>query len=146
MTPLPRAVLPLLALVAAACAEGPPSMVPAQTPPPTLYGPGDKGVSEVDSEMLAIGKAEDQIDRLFPNAGKERLGPKKADAEEASQGAVENEGCATACKALASMRRSADHLCNMTGEGDGRCEDARGRVRGAAARVRSVCPTCVAQP
>jgi hypothetical protein len=40
------------------------------------------------------------------------------------------------------MQSSAEHLCKLAGEGDGRCEDARGRVRGASARVRSVCPSC----
>ncbi len=49
---------------------------------------------------------------------------------------------ATACRALSSMRRSADHLCSLAGERDGRCEDARARVTGATSRVSAQCPAC----
>ena len=121
-------------------------MTPTAVPPRSLLEPGERGLSEVDTDMQAIGKAEDQIDRLFPNADKDRPAAKgKGDIGGAAQDAAANDGCATACKALASMQRSADHLCKIAGEGDGRCEDARTRVRGASARVRSVCPVCAAQ-
>lgn len=50
--------------------------------------------------------------------------------------------CATACTALASMRRSASHLCELAGEDDGRCATARGRVETATTQVRARCPAC----
>lgn len=52
------------------------------------------------------------------------------------------EGCFSACRALASMRRSVDHLCGLTGDSDARCEGARTRVNGATARVHATCPAC----
>jgi len=152
------------ALVLAGCAEAPPPLAtPAGSePPPSLYGAAGQGTSPVDSEMVAIGKSEEEIDRALPRAGKEqarkggsaqgadkkadRAGDKSADPAQPSGMTGEGDGCATACRALASMARAADHLCSLAGEGDGRCDDARGRVRGASARVRSACPTCAAQP
>ncbi|HLM71643.1 MAG TPA: hypothetical protein VK459_03090 [Polyangiaceae bacterium] len=50
--------------------------------------------------------------------------------------------CVTACRALASMSRSADHLCDLAGHGDDRCSSARSRVERATDRVRSQCPSC----
>lgn len=140
--------IPVTVLVAACAAAPPPLSAPGEgPPPPSLWG--DKGANELDKEMLAIGKAEDEIDKLFPRAGKEaRAGlkrPSQPQAEEPRTAPADAaDACAVACKALTSMVKSADHLCALAGEGDGRCEDARGRVRGASARVRSVCPGCAA--
>lgn len=50
--------------------------------------------------------------------------------------------CMTACAALASMSRAADHLCSLAGPADGRCQSARERVKGATARVTAACPKC----
>jgi hypothetical protein len=50
--------------------------------------------------------------------------------------------CVTACRALGSMSRSADHICDLAGQGDGRCENARSRVERATDRVRAQCPGC----
>jgi hypothetical protein len=108
-------------------------------------------VNPLVAEMLKIATAEEQIDRLFPHAGESAkgAGPHKKPAEQkddkaapASNGA--EDPCAVACRALASMRSSADHLCQLSGDGDGRCDDARARVRGATQRVRAVCPACSA--
>lgn len=157
---LRRAALLLLALPLAACAAAAPppatpsaSAAPAEAMPSRFVLDGAKGVNEVDGEMIVIAKAEEEIDRLFPNADKSKASapskkaapadqPAKEDAQGLSGGAAG--ACATACKALASMQSSADHLCKLAGEADGRCEDARGRVRGASARVHRVCPACSA--
>ena len=50
--------------------------------------------------------------------------------------------CVTACAALASMSRAADHLCELAGESDGRCSGARERVKSATSRVQASCPVC----
>lgn len=148
------------ALVLAGCAEAPPPMTSAGAaaqPPPSLFGPSGSGTSPVDDEMVAIGKSEVEIDRLLPGPSKEqaRKGAPPPDAQRADKGSAregpaapqsDGDPCATACRALASMQRSAAHLCALAGEGDGRCEDARGRVRGASARVRTACPSCAAPP
>jgi hypothetical protein len=152
----------------AACAPAaPPAASPEPAPPAafTLGPPHEQ--TPADGEMVAIGRAEAEIDRLFPEAsapdaaprkgGKSASLPPSADADDrrdksgekkkeegrSSLGAASGgDRCAVACKALASMAASADHLCKLTGENDGRCDDARARVRGASARVRSACPAC----
>jgi len=48
--------------------------------------------------------------------------------------------CATACRALASMERAADHLCAL--ESGSECSHARERVEAARERVRSTCGGC----
>ena len=50
--------------------------------------------------------------------------------------------CVTACSALSSMERAARHLCDLTGDGDARCDSARSRVSGATERVTASCPAC----
>ncbi len=50
--------------------------------------------------------------------------------------------CVFACRALASMARSATRLCLLTGVGDRRCQSAQNRVRAARVLVRSSCPAC----
>jgi len=48
--------------------------------------------------------------------------------------------CATACRALESMRRAAEHLCAL--DGGQRCAEARQKVTAATERVRAACPSC----
>jgi hypothetical protein len=50
--------------------------------------------------------------------------------------------CLTACSALASMERAAEHLCGLAGAEDARCTGARARVQSASARVHAACPAC----
>lgn len=50
--------------------------------------------------------------------------------------------CAIACRALASMERAVEHLCELAGPEDARCENARARARSAAERVHGGCPAC----
>ncbi|HEY1956250.1 MAG TPA: MYXO-CTERM sorting domain-containing protein [Polyangiaceae bacterium] len=47
--------------------------------------------------------------------------------------------CATACKALESLARAADHICAIAPE---HCQEARARVAAARERVRAACPDC----
>jgi hypothetical protein len=163
----PLALFALLSL--AACAAAPPPAAPAEPPSPSAFTLGQPHEqTPADGEMVAIGRAEAEIDRLFPevtvqggaprkngapaqhaplapddDGQADKLAEKKRKEEPASSGAaIAGDRCAIACKALASMTASADHLCQLTGEGDGRCDDARARVRGASARVRSACPAC----
>ncbi len=50
--------------------------------------------------------------------------------------------CSVACKAFASMKRSADNVCEMTSEDDERCEGLRDRVERARRVVKASCPAC----
>jgi len=58
------------------------------------------------------------------------------------EGALENvstSDCETACKALESLARAAEHVCNVD---PARCEEARAKVRAASDRVHAACPQC----
>ena len=48
--------------------------------------------------------------------------------------------CATACRALASMERAAEHLCAL--DGGHECDRARERLAAARERVRASCGGC----
>lgn len=52
------------------------------------------------------------------------------------------DACERACRALASMTRSSDRLCSLTGDGDPRCENVRQRLGRARGTVRRACPAC----
>lgn len=73
-------------------------------------------------------------------AGKKEAEAKAAGDAQATQ--VSASPCMTACRALASMTRAAEHLCGLAGEGDDRCAGARARVKSATDRVESQCPSC----
>jgi hypothetical protein len=51
--------------------------------------------------------------------------------------------CDMACRALSSMRRSAERICAIAGADDERCTRARGRVAGAEERIRHAQCECV---
>ncbi|MDB4933248.1 MAG: hypothetical protein JWP87_220 [Labilithrix sp.] len=54
--------------------------------------------------------------------------------------ALSTSDCATACKALASIRRAADEICALdSGE---RCAAGRAKADDATRRVREACPEC----
>src|SRR5262249_46308294 len=78
-----------------------------------------------------------------PPARKAESGPASPEAP-GRAGLASGDPCFTACRALASMERAATHLCELTGDGDTRCSNARTRVKTAPARVRSSCPVCQA--
>jgi len=43
--------------------------------------------------------------------------------------------CASACRAMTSMKRAVDAICRLAGESDGRCTDARKTLRDGEAKV-----------
>jgi MYXO-CTERM domain-containing protein len=53
---------------------------------------------------------------------------------------LSTQDCATACKALASIRRAADKICGL--EPGPRCVDARSKADDAQRRVQAACPDC----
>lgn len=82
-----------------------------------------------------------------PRARPAAAGPAKA----AEAGGVEDEAaqtrtsrCAVACKALGSMRRAAERVCDLLGTTDAECVDARSRVERSGSLVARACPTCSA--
>ncbi len=111
--------------------------------------------SEDDEEPGgALARAEAELDAALrgrrelakPPVGAETSPPKKAE-EPSKEGPLsEADSCTTACRALASMRRSAERICDHAGGGatPGRCDDARSRVTKAESRVRERCASCAA--
>ena len=154
---------PALPLVACAAAP-PPAASPEAPPPPGFYAAGPREPSPVDHEMVAIGHAEEEIDRLFPEGANAPDGPlwagapgkaaprspyharqahlgltARTAATERSRARPLPGGASRAIAARSPARRwrrwspAAERLCQLSGENDGRCDDARARVRGAGA-------------
>jgi len=71
-------------------------------------------------------------------AARAELGQAQQDLEAAAS------DCSAACRALASMERATQHLCELAAEPDdrGRCDDARQRLHTARERIRSACGAC----
>lgn len=55
--------------------------------------------------------------------------------------ALSTSDCASACKALGSIRRAADKICALE-PGGSRCDAARTKADDATKRVREACPDC----
>ena len=85
--------------------------------------------------------------RARPAAPKRERGAGPADPEDtASAETASPEGsgdaCDLACRALSSMRRSADRICAIAGDDDPRCTHARARVEDASSRVARASCAC----
>jgi hypothetical protein len=63
--------------------------------------------------------------------------------EEAARTGKVGSPCDMACRALSSMRRSAERICELAGADDERCTRARGRVAAAEERIRRAQCECV---
>jgi hypothetical protein len=154
-----------------ACAGSPAAKAPADRAPegapaqPTAGSARDvDAASRLPSskaEALAlVSQTEQQLAQLFPEEGRSEEKPGDERAKEPAPppmpaglpGAAPPgttplaeervSRCAIACKALGSMRRAAGRLCELTGDGDESCSDARARLTRSEARVRRSCPAC----
>ena len=85
------------------------------------------------------GAEKERVDAAHP--AEEQTAPHDKDASTLGEGSAGG-GCGSACRALDSMKRAAEHLCGLTGEPDPRCDTARGRVARADERVRATCRAC----
>lgn len=83
--------------------------------------------TEVRAQGIGTGPTTDEIATLEQNLASE-------------QAALSTTDCATACRALASIRRAADRICAL--DPDERCASARARADEATRRVRDACPEC----
>jgi hypothetical protein len=61
--------------------------------------------------------------------------PAPASAAHGGSQSAAGSACELACRAFGSMRRSADRICSITGDGDARCTRARARVEEASERI-----------
>ena len=126
--------------------------VDAEAPaePAAVEGDGDSGGADepesMEGEAAAFSKEEQQLRQLFGVAGTTTGGlPQPTRASESGEDLSkldDGQRCTRACKALASMKRSADSFCEMTGEDDPRCKNLRERVESARTLVAERCPSC----
>ncbi len=107
---------------------------PKGPPPKSTEGTGDDGNGKKKDAV-----AEPMLDNDFGHA-------QKYFDDSASEFAAAGSDCLSLCKALASMQRAADHLCELSkdagDDGKKRCDDAQGRVTEARGRVKSSCGGC----
>ncbi|WP_437786241.1 hypothetical protein [Sorangium sp. So ce1097] len=154
-----------------AAAQAPPPMAP-EPAGATFTPPQEEAPAETAEDALAaLERAEGELDRVLgaPRESEGRVAQESASppptapapAPPASDGAPRataagaarpskkaevDKGaaapCETACRALASMSRAAQHLCGLAGDADQRCDAARARVKSATDRVEAQCPRC----
>ncbi|XXX82132.1 hypothetical protein WMF30_25565 [Sorangium sp. So ce134] len=106
---------------------------PGTPPPPPAAAPSPPRAA---APAEAAGSAGAPSQRVTTTGSSNRPA-KKAEAEPVSA-----TPCETACRALASMSRAAQHLCGLAGDADARCDAARTRVKSATDRVEARCPRC----
>lgn len=118
---------------------------PGPAPAPEAPKPAEKKVEDEADPAAALARAEAEIDRAFAPG-------KRAPAEAGGAPRKEEplaDSCSIACRALASMRRSADRVCELAPSASPdapRCDDAKERLGRAERRVRERCPACAATP
>lgn len=153
LTRFGRLVLPFLALgPLAACAASsatqeplaPTGGVTSAAPPeerPAL--PPATAAPAATPELAAddFGRAEQDLDgAIGKGAAKAEGTPLAAGGADEKTGA--GSVCEGACRAYSSMQRSASRLCDLAGNDDPRCVNAKERLGRARERVQSACPMC----
>ncbi len=123
----------------------------AEPPPsaPTASSAGE-APKTVEEALAQLDRAQKELDMLGPDfkakadtAGTSQQGAGTPLSQRAPGSTEEarGQGCFSACRALASMSRATEHLCQLAGSTDSRCEDAKDRLANAHKRVTDAC-TC----
>lgn len=138
--PSPVALLAALAVLGAlplACSSSPapadPYRAGTATATPTAPGTQELNAGTTTPRTLteaedSLGEAEKQLDKLIGT------GPQPSP--------LSTDGCATVCKALASIKNAAAHVCALSTDEPARCESAKSRADKAEERAKSACPSC----
>jgi len=111
-----------------------PTAAPAPPPPPPLanHGVAEKAPSPTTPARSPAAGRDKREERAAPSDSK----------PEAPGQPIAADSCSSACSALGSLERAAEHVCALTSAADPRCTGARARTASAAARVRAACPSC----
>jgi len=105
------------------------------TTPASTGGGGTSGTSAPDAPQNAVQNTNPSDTRSM------RMNAARSDLDRAeSQVSAAMSDCATACRALESMERAAEHLCAL--EAGSECGRARERLEAARQRVRASCGGC----
>ena len=103
-------------------------------------GSADSGSADSGSGDFGLERQDDKPDtKAGPKAGGVA---REAELSKKKMADRRAERCTVACRALASMRRSAVGLCRMAGEDDPRCESVSRRAERARVAVARACPAC----
>jgi hypothetical protein len=125
-----------------------PAERPREAQEPTKAADSQPG--DLAAEIRAFEVAEKDLKRALEKTAAVEVSRKKGVAKNPPPGTPRpasgeldsSDTCSMVCSALASMERSASHVCDLVGESDHRCANARTRVHTATARVRASCPKC----
>ena len=93
----------------------------------------------VDGAATNLDQAERELNQALPAGGAFASPPSGQPG--GTTPLSEGDACSIACRALASMERSATHLCELAGDG-AQCDSAKARVKSASERVHGACPGC----
>jgi hypothetical protein len=135
-------------LTAAGCASQPaPAKVGSGAEPPASGEEAERTLADAENEltsMLLDGGTQAEPFHEEPNDVSPAPPPPPGDAHPMADSETNRrqQRCTRACKALASMERAANGLCELTGDGDARCDSARERLRAAQELVRRTCSSC----
>lgn len=131
-----------LALWAGALVQG----CSSQPEPATPQRAGDAAVQSTAPEATAAPSFSiSSLDTVEGASAKLDLAEKQLDLalqgkdERGAQLDTSSDKCSIVCRALASMRESAKHVCGLAAD---RCESANDRVKRAEERARGGCPVC----
>ncbi|MBI2391313.1 MAG: hypothetical protein HYV09_17115 [Deltaproteobacteria bacterium] len=125
-----RLIIPLALLSLAACGGASKAPATGGAAPPPSAPPVYEDKAKAEPALLPV---------------ETRAASAQAELDEA-QGAFSAAGgdCAALCKALASMSRATNSLCELVKEGGDpkRCSDAKARLESAQSKVNSSCGAC----
>jgi hypothetical protein len=116
-------------LLAAACAEASKSTNETAAPRSPDRSPRAPAQGELEEAHDSLAQAQHEVEAALlggPQPG--RVGQPIAS------------DCTTACRALTSMERAAEHICTLSDAAD--CADARGRAQRARDQVIAACGAC----
>jgi hypothetical protein len=139
-------LVPVVVIAWGACSESKPAEAPS---PPTAGAPATESVTSSKSQAAPPSNYDVSSSRKPATLGEARAA--FTDAENkvvalvgtaAKPVALSTDSCGVACKALASMKRATEHLCELSTDDPASCDDARARLDRATARVREVCGEC----
>lgn len=127
----------LAACAAKRSADEPAAAVQKEMTPEATGAPGFGGQQPQQYQMPSYDVSSAAADL---DLAEKELDLALADKDAAGQPlATGTDRCTVVCKALASMRRSADQICGIDAS---RCADARARVMKAEQRAKDACPAC----
>lgn len=144
-------ILALMAIAASGAAGCGGAAPPADAAPAAPASPAvtsaESMPTDVDGTVAALDRAESDLQAALggaPEGQQKKAEPGEAERPAGGADALSSDPCSAACRALASMRRAANHLCGLTGDPEPRCDAARARLTRAEERTRASCPACAA--